>query len=270
MNRRARLARLKIPFAIAVAAVATQGCDKGGLGGDAPDAGGAGVASALNGRWAMFRWEDPVAVEISEAAGVIQGRGCCGGFTQQSTDLNCCGPLTGQIVDRHASFGFSFDYAGSPYDYATDVFVSADRTRMTGTFMTGATVAWVKIGNTDGNLPFFDADFRTITDAHSGDYVLTLADAATAGSDFSAVQTYRIGIGGGYVWGGLGAFWSHEITWSDADQTMVVGPVPETAPASPVALSLHFDSTGAALASVDATMASGARYHFQATPYAPP
>jgi hypothetical protein len=72
--------------------------------------------------------------------------------------------------------------------------------------------------------------------------------------------------------GQLGSFWSGEMAWRADQQTLVVGPVPETAPGLPVAMSLRFDGTapaGPALASVEAVMASGARYQFQATPAQP-
>jgi hypothetical protein len=255
------LAPIKVALAIAGAAAAAQGCQGGGLVGDSPDAGSGG--GALSGRWAMFKWEDPVAVEIDEAGGVIKGRGCCGGLGDLSAQIDCCGLLTGQVADRHASFGFSFD-SGGHYDYTTDVFVSADGTRMAGTFESDYPVAWVRIGATDADLPDADAVIRDLTDARSGDYVLTLADAVPPGNDFTAQQMHWLSLGAGFVWSTLGAFWSAEISWRDADQTMLAGPVPETAPGIPVALALHFE--GRALTCVEASMASGLVYHFQAAP----
>jgi hypothetical protein len=74
---------------------------------------------------------------------------------------------------------------------------------------------------------------------------------------------YRFDVYSQFVYGELGAFWSGEMTWNEGAQTLVVGPVPETTPGAPVSLSLHFD--GATLTTVEAVMASGARYHFNAT-----
>jgi len=264
----AQTSRRLLPVTLAVAAAALSGaaCQRGTIGGDSPDASDAGPATALNltGRWAMFVWEDPVAVDITEMdGGVLQGQGCCGGFADVSSQLQCCGAVTGTIADRHAQFGFSFGHG--EYQYMTDVYVSSDRQRMAGTFGSGFPVAWVRIGPMDANLPFNSDGFRDLTDAHTGDYELLLSDDPTPGTDFAAQRTYAFAIGGGYVWGDLGAFWSHEIRWNDADQTIVAGPVPETAPGVPVSLTLHFAGDGGTvLTSVEAVMASGVRYPFQA------
>jgi hypothetical protein len=67
-----------------------------------------------------------------------------------------------------------------------------------------------------------------------------------------------------FVWGDLGAFWGGEMSWHADTRTLVVGPVPETVPSLPVALSLQFDET--APVSVEATMASGQRERYSAIP----
>ena len=41
--------------------------------------GAAGEATNIAGRWAMFTFEDPVGVELSEAEGALSGQGCAGG-----------------------------------------------------------------------------------------------------------------------------------------------------------------------------------------------
>jgi hypothetical protein len=241
-------------LAIAAVALAAQGCQDDGAG-SGPD---------LSGRWAMFRFEDPVVVDIDQAGSAIQGQGCCGIFAGEH-DISCCGPLTGQIVDRRASFGFSFDYGGEPHVYSTDAFVSSDGKRMAGTFSPwGGPMAWVRIGAYEAYLPPPSSALESVT---SGHYTLVLSDNPGAGSDFSWQPTYVLFTDPRFVFGDLGAFWSGEMTWNADQQTLVVGPVPETAPGLPVAMSLRFD--GAALASVEAVMASGARYQFQATPWQP-
>lgn len=236
-------------LAIAVVAVAAQGCS------DAPK------VQDLSGRWAIVAFEDPVVVDIDQAGGAIQGQGCCG---PADSGISCCGPLTGQIVDRRASFGFSFNHGGEPYVYSTDAFVSADGQRMAGTFSRGGDVAWVRIRPQDVYLPQPDPALDSVV---SGHYTLVLSDDPGAGSDFSSQQTYDFYAGPRFVAGDLGAFWNGEMTWNAAQQTLVVGPVPETAPGSPVAMSLRFDVAG--LASVEAVMASGARYQFHATRWQP-
>jgi hypothetical protein len=211
----------------------------------------------------MFAWEDPVAVDIQTAGdGVIEGGGCCAGLFDPA--FQCCGVLNGQIVDRHASFGFSFSFAGEVYEYSTDAFVSADGQRMAGTFSrTVSPVAWVRIGSADRYLAPAPQALQEILGTRVGQYALALSDAPAAGSDFSAQRTYRLNVGHEFVSGEVGAFWAGEISWSADEQTLAAGPVPETAPGLPVALRLRFDGT--ALASVEAVMASGLRYQFQAT-----
>ncbi len=126
------------------------GASAGGMGGASGLAGGGGTAGAsaaaldISGRWALFGFEDPVAVELQQTGTVLAGKGCCTGF-QSNIPLACCGPVTGQCADRRASFGFSFDLGGT-YEYATDAFVSADGSRMAGTFSRIDTpVAWIRL-----------------------------------------------------------------------------------------------------------------------------
>ncbi len=251
-------ALLDANFAIAAIAVAAQGCQKDAVGSDGPD---------VSGRWAMFSFADPVAVDIDQAGGLIDGTGCCAGFPGDR-DASCCGLVTGQIVDRRASFGFTPGQF-EEYVYSTDVFVSSDGKRMAGPFsrMT-VPVAWVRIGSLEAYLPPPYPPLDSIMGTLAGDYDLVLSDAPGAGSDFSPQQTYALIVrGSGFLYGHLGAFWSGEMAWNADQQTLVVGPVPETSPALPVAMSLRFDGT--TLASVEAVMASGVRYQFQATPWQP-
>jgi hypothetical protein len=268
MRKLSRLAHFTL--AAATAALAAPACQRGSIGGDTPDALDPGPATPLNmtGRWAMFRFEDPVAVDIKQKdGGVLEGQGCCGGFSDVSYQLNCCAALTGAIAGRHATFGFTFNQYTTPYPYDTDVYVSDDFQRMAGVFQNGYPVTWVRIGATDANLPYDDSDSRALTDTYGGAYTLLLADDPAPGTDFTAQRTYWFNVGGGYVYGELGAFWSRELRWNAADQTLRAGPVPATAPTLPVSLTLHFDADGGtALTSVDAVTASGLRYHFQAMP----
>ena len=275
-------------FAGADAAGASAGKSGGGggaggvggrVGSDAGGAGGLVVGPDVSGRWAMFAFEDPVAVELHAAGGVIGGEGCCGGLPSGSEPrlpLDCCGSVDGQISSQHATFWLTFGLGGGPpvATYWTDAFVSANGQRMTGRFMTmipatpigtsGFPVTWVRIGPTDNWLPRRrDTDVERIVATRPGGYSLVLSDGAAAGNDFAAKQTYRLDVGYRYVSGDLGVFWDGEMSWNAADQTLVVGPVPETERRLPVALRLHFDGT--VVRSVEADMPSGAQYQFQAT-----
>jgi hypothetical protein len=244
------------------------GASAGGVGGGAGLAGGGGTAGAsaatldISGRWALFGFEDPVAVELQQTGTVLAGKGCCTGF-QSNIPLACCGPVTGQCADRRASFGFSFDLGGT-YEYATDAFVSADGSRMAGTFSRIDTpVAWIRVKPTDSTFLRADPLVEKALSDRVASYDLVVTDTTPAGDDFSPQQTYHIFIRSEDVGGALGAFWAGEAAWIASEQTLVVGPVPETAPGLPVALRLRFD--GNLLTSVDATMASQATYHFRAT-----
>jgi hypothetical protein len=252
-------ARTGVCFALAATAAAAQACQTGGT--DQP--------AGVSGRWAMFAFEDGVTVELHEVDGAIDGRGCCGGLDDQSVELGCCGTVHGQIMGRQASFGFSFGSGSSDlYDYSTEVFVSADRKRMAGTFRrSGWPVAWVPIGAFETRISETNYALKEILAARAATYHLALANDPAPGGDFSAQQGYHLSIGIDTLFGELGSFWGGEIAWHAADQTMTVGPVPETKPGLPVALKMQFaDLT---LTSVEATMASGTRYQFQASVFQP-
>ena len=241
-------------LAIAAVMLAAPGCQKDEVADD----------PGLSGRWAMFAFEDPVAVDIHQAGGAIEGRGCCAGFPGDFS-VSCCGLLTGEIVDRRASFGFTPGIG--PDVYSTDAFVSSDGRRMAGMFSRmSVPVAWVRIGARDAHLPPPEPALASAMVMLSGAYDVVLSDPGAG--EFPPELTYRlVVVSSGFLFGHLGAFWSGEMAWNAAQQTLVVGPVPETAPGLPVAMSLRFDGT--ALASVEAVMAFGTRYQFQAAPRQP-
>jgi len=257
-------------WAGAAAILAAQGCSTG----TATDTGNAGPD--VTGRWTMFVWEDPVTVDIKETTGgVIGGGGCCGLSPQ---DFPCCGALRGQVADRRASFGFSFDLSGVPYDYSTNVFVSADGQRMTGSFsLAGRRVAWRRLGATDDYLPAAEGGVaQALYALQAARYQLAVSteSAPLPGADFNDQLLYQLdGFSGvGYITGDLGAFWAGEMAWNADEQLLTVGPVPATDPSLPVMLALRFDASATGLTSVDATMASGLLYRFKvagATPTAP-
>jgi hypothetical protein len=55
--------------------------------------------------------------------------------------------------------------------------------------------------------------------------------------------------------GDLGAFWGGELSWNDAEETLIAGPVPETDPELPIELRLRF--IGGTLVEVEAMLSSG-------------
>ncbi len=238
-------------IAATMAVAATPGCQGGSDVDDGPD---------LSGRWAMFAFEDPVAVELQQTGDVLAGRGCCSGLGPDP-GLNCCGPVTGEITARLASFGFSFDLGG-PYVYATEASVSADGQRMTGTFSRTTTrpIAWVRLGPGENFLPEPAPALVEALYPRGGGYMLTVSDSG--GVDFAFRAMYRLNVHYRSVSGDLGSFWSGEMTWNAGEQTLVVGPVPETDSSRPVEMRLHFD--GNTLTSVDAMMGSGVKYIFEA------
>ncbi|HEX6278367.1 MAG TPA: hypothetical protein VFZ53_35215 [Polyangiaceae bacterium] len=253
------------------AAVAGAGgsSERGGAGGSA-DAGTGGSAVAgpnIEGEWAMIGFEDPVAVRLAQQGTVLTGYGCCAGL-EPALVTDCCGSISdGSIVNGRARFGFAFD-VGAVYEYAADVTVSKDGQRMFGHFSRGSRpTAWVRMNPIDRDMYGYLARnavvYQPVRD-RVGAYPLTLVDATADGSDYSPGAVYELGISGTLplVWGDLGPFWGGEMSWLSDEETLVVGPVPVTDPSFPIALRLDFQ--GVVLTSVEAEMASGARYLFNA------
>lgn len=209
----------------------------------------------LEGRWAMFTFEDPVAIELSEDAGVLSGLGCYGGLpTPEYPELiNSCQKLSGTADGRHVQFAF-----GALHEtYAANVFVSADGQRMAGDFHDlvkwhASAFTWLRIGP---DAPVLSqsrepSPLGLMLEAQRGTYQLE-----------GLVDRYgEPGYLGFHPWnrtvaGTLGTFWETELAWNEAEQTLVAGPVAETAPDLATQLTLHFES--GQFASVDAVFPSG-------------
>jgi hypothetical protein len=243
-----------------------------GASGSTSGHGGGGAAGAptepvppLVGRWAIFTFEDPVGIELSEEAGVLSGLGCYGGLpTTAFPDLrNYCAPLRGSAEGRHVQF----DFRAEGYTYAANVYASADGQRMAGDFHdTGSwhshAFTWLRVGPEDPWL-------------HQPDEP-TAAGAALANRDGKYALQGLVEEDGrpGYVMiygyfrtiaGSLGAFWETEMTWNEAERTLVAGPVAATDPDLATQLTLHFGA--ASLLSVDAVFPSGKTATFEAAPF---
>lgn len=251
---------------------APQVADSGGAGqgssaGAGGDAGGAAEpAPPLEGRWAMFAFEDPVGVELSEESGVLSGQGCYGGLpTPNHPEIpSTCRPLTGTASGRHVQFAF----AAETYTYAANAYVSADGQRMAGAFRAsggwGASpFSWLRVGADDGWMPRAEpaSAVALALEERSGWYELeglVDLDGKPGRIDLLGYGQFRA------VAGTLGAFWESEMTWNEAEQTLVAGPVPETSPELPTQLTLRFQSTTPV--SVDAVFPSGDTTTFQVVP----
>jgi hypothetical protein len=243
---------------------ANGGAANGGTANGGVEFGGSAGSSLLpaidvSGNWAMFGFEDPVAVSLTQSGTTLSGRGCCAGLATEEA-LDCCGPIKGgSIIDRNVEFAFAFD----PYLYAADVFVSADGQRLAGRFHAtgalGSPTAWVRIGPADQWLPPpsvpLPAAVRSLV--LNGGFDLVLAGTAPVGA-FLPSTPYRLNIRTSHeamLSGDLGAFWEGELTWNDSDETLIAGPVPETDPELPTELHLRFE--GRVLIEVVATLPSG-------------
>jgi hypothetical protein len=216
----------------------------------------------VSGNWAMFHFEDPVAVSLTQRGTELSGRGCCAGLGADEA-LDCCGPIKGgSIVDRNVAFAFSFE-SGS---YAADVFVSADGQRMAGRFhgsaALGSPTAWVRIGPADLWLPRPSVPLPAAVGSLNGGFDLVLAGTAPVGA-FLPSTPYRLSIRSSHevmLSGDLGAFWEGELSWNDNDETLIAGPVPETHPDLPTELHLRFEAE--TLIDVVATLPSGDKATF--------
>lgn len=223
----------------------------------------------ISGRWGMFGFEDPVGVALVQAAdGTLSGRGCVAGAPGSSgPDMlvfpELCGPVTGEVRGRSASFGFTFPLTVAGTRYATRVTVSNDSRRMTGLFGTAESdlfhpVGWLPVASDSSSLPYKSGPY-----AHAsafGAYQLTLVADESVGTEFVAGPTYLLVYDRGSITGDLGLFWQSEV--STAGGAVRAGPVPPTALALPVALALELTSD--AIRRVGATTASGGRYTFTA------
>lgn len=220
----------------------------------------------INGTWAMFGFEDPVAVDIEQRGSVLSGKGCFLGLEVDGVPhpLGPCTPLTGRIVNGRAEFAFM----ALEYRYAADAFVAKSGDRMAGRFHGVSSwygpTAWLRIDPSQRWLAH-DKRLGTALREHQGSYDLTLDPSNAPGDAFSTDRSYALSLGvnaSPLIFGDLGAFWASEMAWREP--TLTIGPVPATHPELPVALELRFRDT--VLHEVTATMPEGERYVFTAAP----
>jgi hypothetical protein len=241
----------------------------GGDAGAPAETGGNGGANAvspgpLSGNWGMFHFEDPVSVTIEQDGESLSGTGCCAGLGGDDL-LQCCGPLSGEVVEQRATFAFVFDAFAEGRVYGTDVTVSSDRQRMGGTFSVDGEgslkVAWVRFeGSSIAPAP--DSLFQTLQ-PRAGMYELRLYSAFAGRFDPLEPLTIRIA-GHGYVASDFGPFYWGEMSWNSGTEVLTLGPVPATEPSFATQLELEF--AGDVLERVVAHYPDDPPYSFEAAP----
>jgi hypothetical protein len=213
----------------------------------------------IAGRWALFGFEDPVGVRLTQTNTRLVGRGCAAGAPPLATDQNFCGDVTGEVDGNEASFGFSFE----GYRYQAETVISADGQRMTGRFHGVADwlespTAWLRLPD---DAAFLEAMAKpSEPEALSGWYELRLTDGAAG--EYQSGVPYRFFYSRRAIQGALGAFWGTEASDPAAGAPIRVGPVPATSPELPVSLQIEFTEHG--LTAVKAHAASGNAYSFSA------
>jgi hypothetical protein len=225
------------------------------------------------GRWAQFGTDDANAVELVQNAGVLSGSGCLMGLPAPTDpDHHYCADLVGKVQGQRVTFAYEPDGAHE----GADLWVSADGRRMAGRHSFDGTwwgpVGWLRFGKDEIFLPNFGKPEEPITlalRAHVGIWALEQVSGPPAifvgRTDQGAYLNIPSDVKGGFVFGTLGAFWQDEMTWNEAEQTLSVGPVPETVPGLPTQLLLHFE--GGSLQAVEATRADGKLLSFAAKPF---
>lgn len=212
---------------------------------------------SIAGRWGMFHFEDPVAVELIQNGSQLSGLGCDAGLPSPEWDGNeeYCGPISGEVMGNQARFEIAF----SSYRIAASVTISADASRMTGDFELfgpSADMAWLRF--TDG--PWLqERTGQPVVVLY--DTELQLIEASPGASEFELGKIYRISQPRNGIWGDLGNFWHSEISQTSLNGPTRVGPVPMTDPERPVSLEIEHQST--LITRVIAVAGSGATYVFE-------
>ena len=227
------------------------------------------------GRWAQFGTDDANAVELLQNADVLSGSGCLAGLPAPSDlDHHYCADLIGKVQGQRVTFAYE---PGGAHEGA-DLWVSADGRRMAGRHrfddVWWGPVAWLRFGKDEIFLPHTGKPEEPITlvlEARVGIWALEQVSGPPAIFVGRTDQGVYLNIPsdpkGGFVFGTLGAFWQDEMTWNEAEQTLSVGPVPETVPGLPTQLLLHFE--GVSLQAVEASRADGKLLSFAATRFVP-
>jgi hypothetical protein len=219
----------------------------------------------ITGRWGMFLFEDPIAVDIVQSGNTLSGLGCDAGLPDPALGgWQLCAPLTGTIEADRASFGFSIP----GFSFRASVTVSHDAKRMAGEFddVIGSQFksSWLRLADDQRGLPGSHSESPLLP--FQGNYELRLIEPLSPGTGFDPLHTYVVTYLPAWgLYGDLGAFYYTEISAEPATNgPILVGPVPATDPALPV--SIRFDREGSVLTHATVVDVRGVVSEFELTP----
>jgi hypothetical protein len=202
----------------------------------------------ISGRWGMFLFEDPVAVDIVQNGNGITGLGCDAGLPDPEPDPAStsiyCAPLRGEVEADRAWFAFDI----SSYAFRAEVTVSRDASRMAGEFLDifgdRYKSSWLRLRDDEIALV---RRWPRDQSAIDGRYDLRLMGSVSSESSFDPLRTYEITYIAAYgIYGDLGAFYYTEISGDETpSEPLLVGPVPPADPTVPV--SIRFDRNASRL-----------------------
>jgi hypothetical protein len=235
----------------------------------------------MNGTWAIIAKEmDATVVELGGTP-----HGCQSGWPDRVTadyGANCCGPVVGGVEGDHVTFDLSVkaDCVGSPLHYVMEGTLSARDDRIGGIHTIiqeqpdKPPYSWSYPGTAirydrsieSGGFPMGpEWPFRLRSQFTPADF-----ETATAQGPFVPGERYRVGMFITAINGDLGEFLGTEVSFEEtASGGLIVraGPVSETLPDRPIALTLHYESSRPTSAEVQ--MPSGELFTLTPAPYEP-
>jgi hypothetical protein len=231
---------------------------------ESPNGGSAPAASPtpirIAGRWGLFFFEDPIAVEIVQTGSKLSGLGCDAGLPTESYNpqQELCGPLVGEVVGNRAWFEFAL-FEGS-FRVRLEVTIAADASRLSGLLGFQSPprldVALLPLRENEAWLPSPEDAERFL---FYGQGSFELREASDGGTDFQPDQVYELRWDERGISGDLGVFWHTEMS-STSDVAVLVGPVSASTPGQPISLTM--DQSNGVVNRVVAVTESGASYVF--------
>lgn len=248
----------------------TSGGQTSSAGESAAGQGGVGEPPVVDitGRWGMFIFEDPIAVDIVQRGNVLSGLGCDAGLPDPAVGGELlCAPLTGTIEADRAAFGF--DIPG--YRFRARVIASRDASRMAGDFddVIGNRYksSWLRLGENERGLPGGNHSEPPAV-VQPGSYELHLIESLSPGTSFDPLRTYVVTYLPNWgIQGDLGVFYYTEIAiQAESSGPILVGPVQVTDPS--LAVSIRFDRDGSVLTHAAVVDVRGVVSEFELAPAA--
>ncbi len=169
-------------------------------------------ATAFEGRWALYGFEDPVGVILRREGSVIVGTGCVAGLPDApDVTTNHCAPIEGTFSGNRLQFAFLVDGLGVRDVYRTDVVLSESGSRMVGIFEGiggGATehpVVWLRVP--DGEFTKSSKELPSLAKWQGKRMTLPLTGTVTDGLDFQSNSKLAMVMGqDGTLYTNLGSF----------------------------------------------------------------